>query len=458
MRLLLLCTALTLLFSQAVLAQPKKPNVVVIFCDDLGYGDLGCYGHPTIRTPNLDGMARDGMKFTQFYVAAPVCTPSRAAILTGRLPIRSGMCSTKRRVLFPNSNGGLPPSEITLAEALRNVGYATAAIGKWHLGHLPAYLPTKQGFDYYFGIPYSNDMDRAANAPKGRDAFWEPKSEYWNVPLLRNEDVVERPADQTTITKRYTEETVSFIKKSKSKSFFVYLAHSMPHVPLFTSKAFSGKSPRGLYGDVIEEIDWSVGQVLQTLRDEKIDKNTIVFFTSDNGPWLIFGNHGGSAGLLREGKGSTWDGGMREPALAWWPGTIKPGSVQTGLATSMDIFTTASLLAGAEVPDDRVIDGVDMRPMLFGTGRSKRDKVWFYRGTEIYAVRKGSFKAHLITKPGYGRAKAEKHEPPILHNLDMDPSEKIDVAGWQKEVIADIMKEVEAHKKTIKPVINQLER
>ncbi len=271
----------------AAAERADRPNVVIVFCDDLGYGDLGCYGHPTIRTPNLDRMAQEGQKWTNFYAAASVCTPSRAALLTGRLPIRNGMASDRRRVLFPDSAGGLPPDEVTIAEALKPLGYATACVGKWHLGHLPQYLPTRQGFDSYFGIPYSNDMDRVADSPKGREAFWDPKIEYWNVPLMRDERIVERPADQNTITKRYAEESVAFLRKNRDRPFFLYLAHSMPHVPLFTSDEFRGTSLRGLYGDVIEEIDWSVGRVLDTLRELKLDRKTLVVFTSDNGPWLI---------------------------------------------------------------------------------------------------------------------------------------------------------------------------
>ena len=246
-------------FSDHILAaKPESPNIVVIFCDDLGYGDLSCFGHPTIKTPNLDRMATEGVRLTQFYSASPVCTPSRAALMTGRLPIRSGMCSDKRRVLFPDSGGGIPASEVTLAEGLKKQGYATACVGKWHLGHLPQFLPTSNGFDSYFGIPYSNDMDRVNDAPRGRDSFWNPKVEYWNVPLMRDLEIAERPADQTTITRRYAEEAVSFIRKNKDEKFFLYLPHSLPHVPLFLSKEFEGKSLRGLYGDVIEEIDWSV--------------------------------------------------------------------------------------------------------------------------------------------------------------------------------------------------------
>src|SRR5437667_217914 len=240
----------------------QKPNIVVILADDLGYGDLACYGHPTIRTPSLDRMAAEGMRFTDFYSAGEVCTPSRAALLTGRLPIRNGMCSDKRRVLFPNSAGGLPAGEITMARALKTRGYATAAVGKWHLGHLPQYLPTRHGFDSYFGLPYSNDMDRTEEAPKGREAILHPKSEYFNVPLVRHERIIERPPDQSQLTRRYTEEAVNFIRTHKSDPFFLYFAHTFPHVPLFASDNFSGKSRRGLYGDAVEELDWSVGQVL----------------------------------------------------------------------------------------------------------------------------------------------------------------------------------------------------
>ncbi|MEO1999301.1 MAG: sulfatase-like hydrolase/transferase, partial [Planctomycetaceae bacterium] len=238
--------------SGVLAADRQPPNIVVIFCDDLGYGDLACFGHPTIHTPHLDRMAAEGMKFTQFYSASPVCTPSRAALMTGRLPARNGMCSDRRRVLFPDSMGGIPAEEITIAEALKTRGYATACIGKWHLGHHKQFLPTNNGFDSYFGIPYSNDMDRVADAPRGREAFLNPRVEYWNVPILRDTQVIERPADQTTITRRYAEEAVRFITDHRDGPFFLYLPHSMPHVPLFRSGSFREGSLRGLYGDVIE--------------------------------------------------------------------------------------------------------------------------------------------------------------------------------------------------------------
>ncbi|NQV23964.1 MAG: sulfatase [Rhodopirellula sp.] len=439
-------------------AKADSPNIVVIFCDDLGYGDLGCFGHPTIKTPNLNRMATEGVRLTQFYVGAPVCTPSRAALMTGRLPIRSGMCSDKRRVLFPDSGGGIPASEVTLAEGLKQQGYATACVGKWHLGHLPQFLPTSNGFDSYFGIPYSNDMDRVNDAPRGREPFWNPKVEYWNVPLMRNLEIAERPADQTTITRRYTEEAISFITKNKDEKFFLYLPHSLPHVPLFRSKEFEGRSLRGLYGDVIEEIDWSVGQVPQTLRDLKLDQNTIVWFTSDNGPWLTFNDHGGSAGLLREGKGTTWDGGMREPSICWWPGTIPAGQVSAELGTTMDIYSTSLALAGAKLEKDRIVDGYDLTESLKGKSKSPREIVYYYRGTKLMALRKGPWKAHFATQESYtGNNKLTEHDPPVLYNLEVDPSEKWDVADQHADVIAEIKVAAEAHKATVVAVPSQLE-
>jgi len=434
-------------------AQADKPNVVIIFADDLGYGDLGCYGHPTIRTPHLDRMAAEGMRFTDFYSAAPVCTPSRAALLTGRYAVRSGMASEKRRVLFPNSAGGLPDGEITIAEGLKKSGYVTAAIGKWHEGHLPQFLPPKHGFDSWFGLPYSNDMD---GVPGARDR--EPRWTANNVPLMRNEEVVERPADQTTLTRRYTEEAVKIIKANKEKPFFLYLAHTMPHVPLYASDAFAGKSPRGLYGDVVEELDWSVGQVLDALRADGLDKKTLVVFTSDNGPWLIRNENGGSAGLLREGKGSTWEGGVREPGIFWWPGRIAPGSVARDIACTIDLLPTVFKLAGAEVPGDRPIDGVDLSPLLFGKGPGPRQSLMYYRDTTVFAVRKGPWKMHVTTQSGYGAEAPKKHDPPLVFHLLQDPSERFDVGSKHPDVIAELKKILAEHEATVTPVENQLDK
>lgn len=434
------------------------PNFVVIFCDDLGYGDLGCFGHPTIRTPHLDRMAAEGMKWTQFYSAAPVCTPSRAALLTGRLPGRSGMCSNRRRVLFPDSQGGIPASEVTLAESLKAAGYRTACVGKWHLGHREPFLPTQNGFDQYFGIPYSNDMDRIADAPKGRQAFWDPRVSFWNVPLMRDNEIIERPAQQTTITGRYTREATQFIRENRDRPFFLYLAHSMPHVPLFRSPQFEGKSSRGLYGDVIEEIDSSVGQVLSTLRELQLDRDTLVFFTSDNGPWLIFDQQGGTAGLLREGKGSTWEGGMREPTLAWWPGTIQPGQVEQQVASTMDLFATFHALAKVPLPQDRVYDSHDLTPVLMGAGASSRESLFYYRGYRLMAVRMGPWKMHLWTQPGYGQREPTQHEQPLLFHLEHDPAEKHDVADQHPEVLAAIHRVIADHQADFEPAESQLEK
>lgn len=435
LNLLIVLALVALIGPSSLLRAADQPNIVLIFVDDLGYGDLGAYGNPTIRTPHLDRMAHEGMRFTDFYSAASVCTPSRAALLTGRYPVRSGMCSDRRRVLFPNSTGGLPASEWTMAEALKGKGYATAAIGKWHLGHLPQYLPTRHGFDSYFGIPYSNDMDRVQTAPKGAAKSLEPKVEWWDVPLMRNEKVVERPAEQTTITRRYTQEAVQFIQSNQDHPFFLYLAHSMPHVPLFRSPQFENRSLRGLFGDVIEEIDWSVGRVLNTLRESGLDQNTLVFFTSDNGPWLTQGPAGGTAGLLHEGKGSTWEGGMREPAIAWWPGKIGPGKITSELSSTLDLFPTFAKLAGFLSFEITEKDGFDLSSVLFENGRSARPHFAFYRGTSIFALRMGAYKAHYLTKSAYGRDPVVEHERPLIFNLLHDPSERFDVSEQRPELV-----------------------
>lgn len=433
----------------------QQPNFVVIFCDDMGYGDLGTFGHPTILTPNLDKMAAEGQKWTNFYVSSSVCTPSRAGIMTGRLPIRNGMCSDKHRVIFPESKGGLPESELTFAKILQQNGYATGIIGKWHLGHQPQFLPTSHGFDYFFGLKYSNDMDRDPNIDY-YEACRNPKQEYFNISLYRNGEIVQQQATQADLTKNYTKEAISFIERNKEKPFALYLAHAMPHVPLFRSKEFEDTSKRGRYGDVIEELDWSVGEVLKALKANKLDQNTLVVFTSDNGPWLSFGLHGGSAGLLTEGKGSTWEGGMRVPGIFWGPGIVKPQEVME-IGSTLDLLPTFCSLSGIELPTDRVYDGYDLSPILKGSKQTVLDEIFYYRGTRIFAVRKGKYKAHFITKSGYGSDPEVVHEMPLLFDLEEDPSEKFDIAADHPEVIEAIKSLVETHQKTLTQVVNQLD-
>lgn len=443
------CIFLGSFFSGNAQESPERPpNFIIIFADDLGYGDLSVFGNPTIHTPHLDQMAFEGQKWTNFYVGASVCTPSRAALLTGRLPVRSGMASNTYRVLFPDSKNGLPSSEITLAEQLKKAGYATACIGKWHLGHKEQYLPTNNGFDYYFGIPYSNDMDRVVDYPQG--GYWNQqnediKTEHFNVPLLRGTEIIERPANQNTITKRYTEETISYIKENKDKPFFVYLAHNLPHIPLFASKEAMGKSKRGLYGDVVEEIDDGVGKILKALESEGLAENTIVVFTSDNGPWLPFKTNGGSAGLLKAGKGTTWEGGMREPTIFWGPGYIKPGLVPD-LGSTMDLFTTFSKMAGVEIPKDRIMDGVDLSETLLYKNPSPRKSVLYYRGTDLYAARLGDYKAHFITQGAYGQfGERTEHATPLLFNLNHDAAEQFNIAEGNDAIIQQINTVVREH-------------
>jgi len=437
-----------------------KPNFIVVFVDDMGYGDLGSYGHPTISTPNLDKMAYEGQKWTQFYSASSVCTPSRAGLLTGRLPIRNGMIGSKNRVLFPDSKYGLPNSEITIAEKLKENGYKTVAIGKWHLGHKKEYLPLQHGFDYYYGIPYSNDMDKINGetcCPGSK--YWQKyqnrspgSTNYYNVPLIENNEIIERPVDQTTITKRFSDKAVEFIKKNKEDNFFIYLAHNLPHIPLYASDDFLGKSKRGLYGDVIEEIDHGIGLIMEELKKNNLDKNTIIVFTSDNGPWLPFETHSGSAGLLREGKGTTWEGGQRIPGIFWGAG-IKPGVIND-LGSTMDIFPTLLEMSNTSMVDDRIMDGISIKNTLLKHEPSKRETIFYYRSREIYAIRYGEFKAHLITQGAYNYPKGSDRkfilDKPLLYNLNIDPSEKYNVADKNPKILVEINKILEKHKKNLK--------
>ena len=401
-------------------AQSRPPNVVLIYCDDLGYGDIGPYGSG-IPTPNLDRMAAEGVRFTQFYSANPVCSPSRAALLTGRYPTRVGV----PRVLFPADTNGLALSETTIAQMLKPAGYRTMCIGKWHLGHHPEYLPTARGFDEYFGIPYSNDM-----TPR---------------PLLHNTEQIEEPATLETLTPRYTEQAVRFIEGSRNNPFFLYMPHTFPHIPLAASPRFRGKSPLGLYGDVVEELDWSVGEVLATLRRTGVDSNTLVMFSSDNGPW-----YQGSAGALRGRKGSTYEGGVREPFLARFPGRIPKGIVCSGVAGTVDILPTVAKLTGAALPK-APLDGIDIWPALTGE-RSvlDREALLYFDDWNLQCARWGKWKLHFARyntmaynpAPQGGRVNLPLR-PPELYDLERDPMESYDVADANPGTVREIQSRVD---------------
>ena len=352
----------------------------------------------------------------------------------------------------------MPADEITIAELLSDRGYVSTAIGKWHLGHRPEFLPMQQGFDAYFGIPYSNDM----NMPGGIEEPWtvelfhrEPNINYWDVPLMDDEEIIERPADQWTLTKRYTERAVRFIEDNRESPFFLYLAHNMPHTPVFASDDFYGNSQGGLYGDAVEEIDWSVGEIVKTLERLGIDRNTLVIFTSDNGPWLAMKQLGGSAGLLKDGKGTTWEGGMREPAIFYWPGRIAP-KVVSGIGSGLDVLPTLAALAGVDLPADREYDGVDLSRTLLSGAESPREHLFYWRFQDVFAVRKGPYKAHFSTLASFSGRPAEQHANPLLFNLDVDPSEQFDIAEQHPEVVAELTALVADHRQTITPVVNQL--
>jgi len=440
-------TALMLPVCLSTSGQQDQPSFILIVADDLGYGDLGCYGHPTIMTPNLDRMADEGMRFTQFYVGAAVCSPSRAALLTGRYGFRTGVYGTDDPlgntgvVFLQNSAGGLPPSEITMAEVLKEKGYATGIIGKWHLGHMPEYLPFNQGFDYWFGIDHhQNGPEKLPSvdtvSPAQGTGTTTQTSKPW-CSLYRNDTVIEEYPDMRFFTQRFTAEALTFVEKNRNRPFFLYFASNNPHVPLYASHDFEGKSKRGTYGDVVEEIDWSVGKILSKLRELRLEHKTMVVFMSDNGPWLTRLQNGGSAGLLRDGKNSAWEGGMRVPFIAWWPGTIPENTVSASLATAMDLLPTFCRLAGADIPDGRMLDGTDISPLLFNTCEMVRDKVFYYINDKLYAIRKGPWKAHFITHPSYSDELPVMHDPPLLYQLEIDPSEKYDVSVRHPAVVEE---------------------
>jgi len=417
-----------------------RPNIIVILADDLGYGDIGCYGAKGFKTPNLDRMAAEGLRFTSFYTGCSVCSGSRAALMTGRHYQRVGVPP----VMFPGNKNGLNPKETTIATLLRRLGYFTGIIGKWHLGHLVTFLPTRHGFDYYFGIPYSNDMSiDPVNAKFAKQiVFREGKTEENvrsdkalknKVPLMRGEEVIEYPVDQTTLTKRYTEEVIRLIKENKDKPFFLYLPHTMPHVPLAVSPNFKGRT-KTLFGDVMEELDWSVGEILKTLKDVEIDKNTLIIFTSDNGA------HQGSAGPLRGKKATMYEGGFRVPCIIRWPGKVPAGAVSDEVTATLDLLPTFAKLAGSKAPDDRPIDGKDIRPLLFGEPGAKSPHEYYFFPHGNGAVRSGAWKFYPWPEGLGAKDKDKKPLPPKgpkvqLYDLSKDIAETTNVAELHPEVV-----------------------
>lgn len=417
---------LSMIHGFSILAVAASPNIIVIFCDDLGYGDLGCYGSTKNRTPNIDRLAKDGVRFTDFYSSSPVCTPSRASLMTGCYPRRVGMHEdfTGHWVLIPRSRRGLHSEETTVAEALKSQGYASACVGKWHLGDQPEHLPTAHGFDFYYGVPYSNDMQQTGRG--------DPP-----LPLVKQTEVIEAPADQATLTKRYTQQVVSFIEANQKKPFFVYLPHTFPHLPLFASPDFKGKSANGRYGDSVEEIDWSTGEIMKCLERLTLAENTLVIFTSDNGS---NGRNGGSNKPLAGAKGSTMEGGMRVPFIARWSGKIEAGSQSSELATTMDLLPTFCSLTGANLPEKK-LDGFDISPLLFGEkdAKSQYEAFLYYRRRQLQAVRMGDWKYHLPLNETHPRWTSASPTGPgrnaKLVNLSDDLQEQKNVAAANPKIV-----------------------
>lgn len=436
--------------------QAQRPNIVIVLADDQGYGDLGCYGSPDIRTPNIDRMAAQGFRSTSFYVEA-FCGPSRSALMTGCYPPRTSTAFNHS----PKARTGLNPAETTIASALKPLGYSTMIIGKWHLGDAPEFLPMHYGFDRFYGLPYSNDMwpyhplmhphenenPRLVAARKraaytgyaGQGHYYPEGGGFPDLPLMSNYEVLEYNPDETKLTSTYTQKALEFIRENRRHPFFLYLAHNMPHVPLFPGPKFQGHSHRDRYGDAVEEVDWSVGQVLALLKELKLDRNTLVIYTSDNGPWLEYGIDGGSAGPLRNGKGTHWEGGFRTPGIFWWPGRIPAGQVSSEVMASIDILPTVAGLAGARMPADRVIDGRDIWPLLKGEPGAKtpHDAFYFFRGSPpgkppvLAAIRAGNWKLHL-------KQNGDEFTGTELYNLEEDVGEKFDRAALYPDVVRSL--------------------
>lgn len=465
----------------------RPPNLVVIFADDLGWGDVGFQGSTTIATPHLDRLAREGVRFTDAYAAAPFCSPSRAALLTGRLPARAGV----PYVLFPAEHTGLAPEEVTLAEVLRGRGYATACIGKWHLGWAREFRPTRQGFEVFFGLPYSNDSNEwPVGQPFIQVMGLEP------LPLIEGESVVEAPVEQATLTRRYTERAVAFIRENRERPFFLYLPHTMPHIPQYASPEFAGKSKGGLWGDTIEEIDWSTGKILEALRELGLDEQTVVVFTSDNGAAARGGgmaakggkaanakkagaeagrfpgrSYGGSNGVLRGGKGGTFEGGVRVPLAVRWPGGIAGGREVTTPVSLMDLFPTFAKLAGAALPEGRIYDGRDLRPYFTAEGRDEPRTIYHYFGYQAQAIREGRWKLFVKVdkRPDpVPRSLWYEHQPrvfenqhrllaePLLYDLEADIGETRDMAKAHPEIVARLTATMAAHEAKLRSTLRPM--
>ena len=422
-----------MVFTTVATSAERPPNFVVIYADDLGYADLGCFGSASNGTPHLDRMASEGRRFASFYVAQAVCSASRTALLTGCYPNRLSI----HGALGPAATHGIHADEMTIAEVLKPRGYATAIYGKWHLGHHPEFLPTRHGFDDYFGLPYSNDM-----WPK------HPTAKFPELPLIEGEKTIAFNPDQSQLSTQYTERAVKFIEQNQARPFFLYVPHTMPHVPLFVSDKHASKSKNGLYGDVIAEIDWSVGQILAMLKRLNLDEQTLVIFTSDNGPWLSYGHHAGSAGPLREGKGTAWDGGVRVPCVMRWPGKIAANTTCNEQAATIDVLPTLAKLSGAALPT-RKLDGLDIGPLVTGNSSTKtpHESYWFYWGGELHAIRSGKWKLHFphpyphIDEPGSdgrpGKISQQKTDL-ALYDLEADVSESQNVATQNLDVVAKL--------------------
>ncbi|MFI3262069.1 MAG: sulfatase [Rikenellaceae bacterium] len=424
----------------------EKTNFIVIFCDDLGYGDLACFGNPSIKTPNLDKMAEEGQRWSNFYASASVSSPSRGGLLTGKYGVRTGLYGNDRRVLFPDSPEAISSSDnhTTMANIFQNEGYTTACVGKWHLGHKPEDMPLEYGFDKYYGIPYSNDMSLAALETLGDNGYNFP------LPFYNQDKVIEIEPDQSQFTKRLTDYSVSFIKENKDKPFFLYLAHIMTHVPIYSSKQFDGKSKRGPYGDAVEELDWSLGEIMKTLRKQGLDENTVVIFTSDNGPWLIQKEMGGSAGPFRDGKSTMYEGGFKIPTIFWGQGVKSDHVVKMG--STLDILPTLCDYANIKLDKNEEYDGVSLRKVLEGKDDTPRDIFYYYKGSQIFAVRKGSYKLFVKTERSYMMNNYNFKEPPLLYNIDQDASEKHDIYDKHPEIVKELEELIAKRQAEVVPV------